>query len=61
VGKGDRRTRRGKIYNGSFGKSRPKDPGSKTRVAAKSAAPAAAPARGKRWSRAVGGRDAADL
>jgi 30S ribosomal protein S31 len=26
VGKGDRRTRRGKIYAGSFGKSRPKDP-----------------------------------
>jgi len=26
VGKGDRRTRRGKIYAGSFGKTRPKDP-----------------------------------
>ena len=26
MGKGDRKTRRGKIYNGSFGKSRPKDP-----------------------------------
>jgi len=26
VGKGDRKTRRGKIYAGSFGKSRPKDP-----------------------------------
>jgi 30S ribosomal protein S31 len=26
VGKGDRKTRRGKIYRGSFGKSRPKDP-----------------------------------
>jgi 30S ribosomal protein S31 len=26
VGKGDRKTRRGKIYNGSFGKSRPKSP-----------------------------------
>ena len=26
VGKGDRRTRRGKIYAGSFGKSRPKNP-----------------------------------
>jgi ribosomal small subunit protein bTHX len=25
VGKGDRKTRRGKIYRGSFGKSRPKD------------------------------------
>jgi 30S ribosomal protein S31 len=26
VGKGDRKTRRGKIYAGSFGKSRPKNP-----------------------------------
>jgi 30S ribosomal protein S31 len=26
VGKGDRRTRRGKIYAGSFGKLRPKSP-----------------------------------
>jgi ribosomal small subunit protein bTHX len=26
VGKGDRKTRRGKIYRGSFGKTRPKDP-----------------------------------
>jgi 30S ribosomal protein S31 len=25
VGKGDRKTRRGKIYAGSFGKKRPKD------------------------------------
>jgi 30S ribosomal protein S31 len=32
VGKGDRRTRRGKIYAGSFGKSRPKDPKAKTKV-----------------------------
>ena len=29
MGKGDRRSRRGKIYNGSFGKSRPKDPTAK--------------------------------
>jgi 30S ribosomal protein S31 len=36
VGKGDRKTRRGKIYRGSFGKSRPKDP-TKKRAAAKSA------------------------
>jgi 30S ribosomal protein S31 len=43
VGKGDRRSRRGKIYNGSFGKSRPKKPGAK-----KKAAPAAAPSRGKK-------------
>ena len=26
MGKGDRRTRRGKLYAGSFGKSRAKDP-----------------------------------
>lgn len=26
MGKGDQRTRRGKLYRGSFGKSRPKDP-----------------------------------
>ncbi len=26
MGKGDSRTRRGKIYQGSFGKTRPKDP-----------------------------------
>jgi 30S ribosomal protein S31 len=26
MGKGDRKTRRGKIYRGSFGKSRPKKP-----------------------------------
>jgi 30S ribosomal protein S31 len=37
VGKGDRKTRRGKIYAGSFGKSRPKDP-KKKRAAAKAAA-----------------------
>lgn len=35
MGKGDRKTRRGKIYNGSFGKTRPKDPGAKKKVAAK--------------------------
>jgi ribosomal small subunit protein bTHX len=29
VGKGDMKTRRGKIYRGSFGKSRPKQPGKK--------------------------------
>ena len=41
MGKGDRKTRRGKIYNGSFGKSRPKDPSknkSKKKTAAKSTA-----------------------
>jgi 30S ribosomal protein S31 len=35
VGKGDRKTRRGKIYNGSFGKTRPKDPKAKKKVVAK--------------------------
>jgi len=35
VGKGDRKTRRGKIYRGSFGKSRPKDPAKKATPAAK--------------------------
>jgi 30S ribosomal protein S31 len=43
VGKGDRRTRRGKIYAGSFGKLRPKDPSSgKAKAKARPAAPAAA-------------------
>ncbi|HXR19756.1 MAG TPA: 30S ribosomal protein THX [Steroidobacteraceae bacterium] len=37
MGKGDRKTRRGKIYRGSFGKSRPKDP-DKKRTAPKSTA-----------------------
>ena len=35
MGKGDRRTRRGKLYAGSFGKSRPKKDGpKKTAIAA---------------------------
>jgi ribosomal small subunit protein bTHX len=33
VGKGDRKTRRGKIYRGSFGKTRPKDPHGKKKTA----------------------------
>jgi len=37
MGKGDQRTRRGKIYRGSFGKSRPKDPTGKKRAATKTA------------------------
>jgi ribosomal small subunit protein bTHX len=49
VGKGDRRTRRGKIYAGSFGKSRPKDPkagkAKTTRTAATAAARPAARAK----------------
>jgi len=45
VGKGDRRTRRGKIYAGSFGKSRPKDPKrAKTVTRAAAPAPVARPA-----------------
>ena len=36
MGKSDSRSRRGKIYQGSFGKTRPKDPAKKKkRVAAK--------------------------
>jgi 30S ribosomal protein S31 len=38
VGKGDRRTRRGKIYAGSFGKTRPKDPKAGKSTGAKAAA-----------------------
>jgi 30S ribosomal protein S31 len=37
MGKGDPRTRRGKIYQGSFGKSRAKDPAKQKKKAAKSA------------------------
>jgi len=37
MGKGDRRTKRGKIYAGSFGKSRPKDPAKVAKKAAKQA------------------------
>ena len=49
MGKGDRRTRRGKIYAGSFGKSRPKDPkaGKKPTVRTTAAKPAAKPAAAK--------------
>jgi 30S ribosomal protein S31 len=37
MGKGDKRSRRGKIYRGSFGKTRPKAPAKKKKkvVAAK--------------------------
>ncbi|MGH8288571.1 MAG: 30S ribosomal protein THX [Steroidobacteraceae bacterium] len=34
MGKGDMRSRRGKIYRGSFGKSRVKDPAKKRKRAA---------------------------
>jgi len=33
MGKGDMRSKRGKIYRGSFGKSRPKDPAKKKKRA----------------------------
>ena len=35
MGKGDPRSRRGKIYQGSFGKTRAKDPAKKKKRAAK--------------------------
>ena len=35
MGKGDSKTRRGKIYKGSYGKSRPKDPTKKKKAAGK--------------------------
>jgi ribosomal small subunit protein bTHX len=37
MGKGDPRTRRGKIYQGSFGKSRAKDPAKKKKKAKRAA------------------------
>lgn len=37
MGKGDRRTRRGKLYRGSFGKSRAKDPAKKRKNASRTA------------------------
>ena len=37
MGKGDHRSRRGKIYQGSFGKSRPKDPAKRRKKATKAA------------------------
>ncbi|HYL03636.1 MAG TPA: 30S ribosomal protein THX [Steroidobacteraceae bacterium] len=37
MGKGDPRTRRGKIYQGSFGKLRPKDPAKRKKKAQGSA------------------------
>jgi 30S ribosomal protein S31 len=38
VGKGDRKTRRGKIYRGSFGKSRPKDPAARKKTGTRTGA-----------------------
>jgi ribosomal small subunit protein bTHX len=37
MGKGDPRTRRGKIYQGSFGRLRSKDPAKRRKKAAKAA------------------------
>jgi len=39
MGKGDSRSRRGKIYQGSFGKTRPKDPVRAKKRPAKKGAP----------------------
>ncbi len=38
MGKGDGRSRRGKIYQGSFGKTRPKKPAAKKKAAKKKSA-----------------------
>jgi 30S ribosomal protein S31 len=40
MGKGDKRTRRGKIFAGSFGKTRPKRKSTAARPAAEEAKPA---------------------
>lgn len=47
MGKGDRRTRKGKIYAGSFGKARPQRKAKKGGPAAAPAAPAAPAAKPK--------------
>ena len=38
MGKGDRKSRRGKIYNGSYGKTRAKDPAKRRKKLKKAAA-----------------------
>ena len=43
MGKGDPRSKRGKIYQGSFGKTRPMDPAKKKKRAAKKATKRYAP------------------
>jgi len=40
MGKGDRKSKRGKIWRGSFGKKRPKDQGQKKVIQAAAAKPA---------------------
>lgn len=48
MGKGDRRTRRGKIYNGSHGKKRPGKPKKASETAATTTTPGrAGPGRGR--------------
>jgi 30S ribosomal protein S31 len=49
MGRGDKKTKKGKIFKGSFGKSRPAKPGKKALPAATTVAGtvAAAPAKGK--------------
>jgi 30S ribosomal protein S31 len=50
MGRGDKKTKKGKIFKGSFGKSRPAKPARKSGVKAPSAAEggaAAAPTKGK--------------
>ena len=37
MGKGDRKSRRGKIYNGSYGKTRAKDPAKRRKKLKKAA------------------------
>ncbi len=45
MGKGDRKTRKGKIYRGSYGNVRPHSPKSKAAVKAAGAPKSAAPAK----------------
>lgn len=47
MGKGDKRTRRGKIYNGSYGKRRPGKVKKRTEAAAGHETAAARPGRGR--------------
>jgi 30S ribosomal protein S31 len=42
MGRGDKKTKKGKIFKGSFGKSRPAKPGKKSGAAAAAAAVAGA-------------------
>ena len=45
MGKGDPRSKRGKIYKGSFGKTRPKDPSKKKKAARSAPSRSSAPLR----------------